>query len=488
MLQQAQEEVLWDVIIIGGGATGLGSAVDSATRGYKTLLLEQSDFAKGTSSRSTKLIHGGLRYLQQGNIGLVMDALKERGRLCKNAPHLVSHLPFLVPLYKWWERPYFAIGLKTYDLLAGKLGIEKSKHLNLRETRKTIPSLCTHKLRGSFIYYDGQFDDARLAITLAQTAADHGATLLNYAEVKSFLKRGQKIIGVKVYCHITKKTLSVMGRVVINATGVFSDRLRHIDEKKTKSIIRASQGTHIVLPKRFMKGKTALLIPHTDDGRVIFIVPWQDRILVGTTDHSTPHIILEPKPQKEEIAYLLKHAARYLTSKPCQKDILSVFSGLRPLIKKGPIQATKALSRDHTIIVSRSRLITITGGKWTTYRKMAEDVIDRAAQVGALPYHLCQTKTLKLSHHPKQRAGKKIHPRLPYTEGDVIWAVRSEMALTLDDILSRRTRSLLLDAQASIESAPRVAKIMAKELKKGLSWIKREISAYRKIANAYVVE
>lgn len=502
----------WDVIIIGGGATGLGAAVDSASRGYRTLLLEQSDFAKGTSSRSTKLIHGGLRYLQQGNVALVVEALKERGRLCENAPHLVHHLPFLVPNYHWWEGPFYGIGIKLYDILAGKLGIEKSRRLSRRATLKAIPTLKSEGLRGGVVYYDGQFDDSRLAICLAQTAADHGAIVLNYIKVTGLIKKNGICCGVHATDLESKERYQLHGNVVINATGVFSDAILHKDNPKAKEIIAPSQGVHIVLDKSFQPGKTAILVPHTSDNRVLFMVPWHDRVLLGTTDTSVKKSALEPRPYKEEIDFLLDNAGKYLSKDPSRKDILSVFAGLRPLIKASKAENTAALSRDHTIFVSKSGLVTIAGGKWTTYRKMAEDVINKAGAVGGLPERNCITETLKLhgwkeglepQHHfstygsfgkeiktlarKKKEWSHRLHPNLPYSAAEVIWAVREEMARSIEDVLARRTRSLLLDAKASMEIAPYVAKLMAKELKANGKWEKNQIEEYTALATHYLV-
>lgn len=503
---------IWDVIIIGGGATGLGAAVDSASRGYKTLLVEQSDFAKGTSSRSTKLIHGGLRYLQQGNIALVTEALKERGLLCKNAPHLIHHLPFLVPTYHWWEGPFYGIGMKIYDLLAGKLGIEPSRRLTRRATLKAIPTLQPEGLKGGVIYYDGQFDDARLAITLAQTAADQGATLLNYMKVTGLIKNKGTCCGIRVTDQESKAQYQLHGKVIVNATGVFADHLMHKDNPKAKPLIAPSQGVHITLDASFQPGKTAILVPHTTDGRVLFMVPWLGRILLGTTDTSVKKCCLEPRPLKQEIDFLLSHAGKYLTKHPTRRDVLSVFAGLRPLIKTGKGEKTAALSRDHRIIVSKSGLVSIAGGKWTTYRKMAEDVINKAVETGKLPKRECVTESLKLygwkegidpklpfstygNNGKKVKAlalekkawSGKLHPHLPYLAAEVIWACRHEMARTLEDILSRRTRSLLIDARASIEAAPKVAKLLAEELKKDSSWENTQIQEYTKLANHYLV-
>lgn len=500
----------WDVIIIGGGATGLGAAVDAASRGYKTLLLEQSDFAKGTSSRSTKLIHGGLRYLQQGNIGLVTEALKERGLLCENAPHLVHHLSFLVPLYHWWEGPFYGIGLKVYDLLAGKLGLGPSKHLSRKETLQAIPTIEKKGLRGGALYYDGQFDDARLALTLAQTASDHGATILNYMQVSSLIKEKGLIQGVQATDLETGKQYQLHAKVVINATGIFSDHLRKIDDKKTEKMMEPSQGIHLVLPASFLPRDTAILVPHTDDKRVIFIVPWHGKVLVGTTDTPVKNPSLEPIPLKSEIEFLLKHAARYLEKDPTKDDILSIYAGLRPLVKAEG-KATAEISRDHVITVSKSGLVTIAGGKWTTYRKMAEDVINKAISVGGLPFRSCISADLRLHGYAQKldlsqhwslygsdakeikkliskhkKLGHRLVRDLPYCAAEVIWAARQEMARSVEDVLARRTRILFLDAKAAIQAAPTVARLLASELKKSKAWQTQQIREFNRVAKNYL--
>jgi glycerol-3-phosphate dehydrogenase len=503
-------EAPWDVIVVGGGATGLGAAVDAASRGYKTLLLEQHDFAKATSSRSTKLIHGGLRYLQQGNIGLVTEALRERGRLCNNAPHLVHHLPFLVPLYHWWEGPFYGIGLKVYDLLAGELGLEPSRHLSRQQTLLAIPTIERKGLRGGALYYDGQFDDARLAITLAQTAVDQGATALNYMQVTSFLKKKEKIEGVRATDIETGIHYKLKAKVVINATGIFSDQLRKVDDKKSTAMMEPSQGVHLVLPASFLPSKTAILVPHTEDKRVIFIVPWHGRVLVGTTDTPVKKASLEPIPLKTEINFLLKHAARYLEKDPTEEDILSIYAGQRPLIRSEG-KSTAALSRDHVITVSKSGLVTIAGGKWTTYRKMAEDVINKSIVVGRLPSRACVTANLPLHGYEKgldlsdhwtiygtdakeikrliresKKLGEIIAPHLPYSAAEVVWAVRHEMARSVEDVLARRTRILFLDAMAALAAAPAVAKILAAELKKSSAWQTKQIQEFKRVAKSYL--
>ncbi len=502
----------WDIIIIGGGATGLGTAVDAASRGYKTLLLEQSDFAKGTSSRSTKLIHGGLRYLKQGNIALVIEALKERGILCQNAPHLVSHLGFLVPQYHWWEGPFYGIGLKVYDFLAGKLGLEKSHSMTKDEVLLRLPTLESTDLRGGIVYFDGQFDDARLAIAIAQTATEQGGVPLNYMRVEKLLKENNLITGVEALDLETHKRHQFLSKVVINATGVFTDSIRKLDEPKASTTISPSQGIHLVLDRKFWPTDLAILIPQTEDGRVLFFVPWHRHLIVGTTDTPVDDISLEPHPLNEEIDYLLKYAGHYLTRKPTRADILSVFAGLRPLVKVAKHENTATLSRDHVIQISESGLITICGGKWTTYRRMAEDVVNKAILVGHLKEIPCQTQTLRLHGYKKGRKnhieawglygsdaehldalieqhpdwGHLLHPRLPYSPVEIIWAVRHEMARTLDDVLSRRTRSLLLDVKATLEIAPRVATLMAHELGKSKSWEEEQIRIFTELAKNYI--
>ncbi len=366
MLSRIQEQdMIWDLIIIGGGATGLGTAIEAASRGYKILLMEQGDFGQGTSSRSTKLIHGGVRYLQQGNVSLVLESLKERGLLLKNAPHLVHNVPFVVPVYDWWESPFYGIGLKLYDVLAGKHGFGKSKILSKEKTLELLPTVETDGLRGGVIYHDGQFDDARLAVNLAQTAVRQGGTLINYMKVTDFTKKEDIIRSVIARDLENKKEYELKGKAIINATGVFTDSIRRLDDPGVKAMINASQGAHIVLDKSFLPGDTAVMVPHTDDGRVIFAIPWYNRVIVGTTETPAKKIELEPRPQAEEIDFLLSQIARYLTKDPAVEDIRSAFAGLRPLVSFGPNENTAAISRDHTLHISSSGLITITGGKWT---------------------------------------------------------------------------------------------------------------------------
>jgi glycerol-3-phosphate dehydrogenase len=479
-LQQLDTNVIWDIAIIGGGATGLGAAVDAASRGFKTILFEKHDFASGTSSRSTKLVHGGVRYLQQGNIKLVMEALKERGLLIQNAPHLVHNQAFLLPSYKWWETPFYGIGLKIYDWMAGKLGLGPSRFLSKEDTLKQAPTLDPDDLRGAILYHDGQFDDARLAIDLAQTASQHHAILFNYFPVTSLLKENGKITGITAVDELTQKQYKITARAVINATGVFSDDIMNMDDPHHESMISPSQGIHLVVDKEFLPGDAAVLIPRTDDGRVLFAVPWHNKVVLGTTDTPVDHATTEPVPKEEEIEFILKHSARYLSRDPQRSDIKSMFAGLRPLVK-GKTQKTAALSRDHLIITSGSGLISITGGKWTTYRKMAEDVIDIAIKENSLDEKKCITKTLRIAGHDQP----VIDP-MSVKENDIAHCVLKEMCTTVEDYLSRRTRHLLLDARSAMNAAPHVATVMARLLEKDSNWISNQLQDFNRIAQQHL--
>ncbi len=477
----------WDLVIIGGGATGIGCAVDAASRGYEVLLLEQSDFGKGTSSRSTKLVHGGVRYLEQGNISLVMEALKERGILRHNAPHLVEELAFIVPNYEWWEMPFYGVGLKIYNLLSGKYGFGKSQILSKKETLKRLPTIKKEGLRGGVIYFDGQFDDTRLLINLAQTAAQQSAALLNYARVFQLIKDADGLInGVNFSDEETGQLHQVKAKAVINATGAFCDSVRKFSDKKSKPIIAPSQGIHLTFDRSFLPTDNAIMIPHTSDGRVLFAIPWHQYTIVGTTDTPIEKIDLEPKALDREIEFVLTTAGEYLHKPPTKDDILSVFAGIRPLVKSGEAKNTSSLSRDHTIEIDHAGLVTITGGKWTTYRQMAEDCINQAANLAGLPEKDCLTKNLKIHQSPKNE-GEKLHPDFDYTVGDVLCAVREEMALTVEDVLARRTRILFLNAKAAIDLAPKVADIMAEELNKYKAWKSEQVKSFIEIAQKYIV-
>ncbi|WKN42831.1 glycerol-3-phosphate dehydrogenase/oxidase [Tunicatimonas pelagia] len=505
-------ESVWDVIIVGGGATGLGAAVESASRGYSTLLLEQADFAKGTSSRSTKLAHGGVRYLQQGDVSLVIEALHERGLMMQNAPHLVHNQAFVIPAYDWWGGPFYTVGMKVYDVLAGKLGLGPSKSLSKEETIEKIPTVEQDGLRGGVIYYDGQFDDARLAINLAQTCADNGGTLLNYMKVTNLLKTSEMVSGVIAEDLETGKTHQISGRVVINATGVFVDHVIQMDDPEASDIVQPSQGVHVVLDKKFLPGDSAIMVPKTDDGRVLFAVPWNDKVVVGTTDTPVDKVSLEPRALEEEVQFIIDHAAQYLTKDPKREDVLSVFAGLRPLVKTSEGKSTSQISRSHSIIISVSGLVTITGGKWTTYRKMGEDAVDKAAMIAGLEEQESRTKKLHIRGWLKHidpanplwfygsdsiairklvdrqpELGEVIHPDLPVIKAQVVWAAKHEMARTVEDFLARRTRCLLLNARASQEMAPVVAELLAESLHKDESWQKEQVAQYQELASGYIL-
>ncbi|RBQ03158.1 glycerol-3-phosphate dehydrogenase/oxidase [Pedobacter miscanthi] len=509
---QIADNVNWDLIIIGGGATGLGTALDAASRGFKTLLVEQADFAKGTSSRSTKLVHGGVRYLAQGDIGLVRHALKERGLLQQNAKHLVHKEAFLIPCYDWFSVIKYLTGLTLYDWLAGKYSFGKSKYFSKKETLAMMPGIKEKGLKGSIRYYDGKFDDARLAINIAQTAIEKGAFLLNYTKVTGLLKDGETVTGIETEDAITGVKASYHGKVVINATGVFVDDILQMNNPNSKRMVRPSQGVHVVLEKSFLNSESALMIPKTSDGRVLFAVPWHDHLLVGTTDTPLDEHSLEPRALKEEVDFIMATAASYFNRKPLENDILSVFSGLRPLAAptNGDGNSTKEISRDHKLIVSAKGLITITGGKWTTYRRMAEETVNLVITHAGLTPKACVTKNLSIhgsipveendhlaiygsdrthiealiKQNPELSA--KLHALFPFTEAEVVWSARHEMAETVEDILSRRLRILFIDAQAAKDVAPKVASLLARELSADQHWETEQIETFNTLADGYL--
>ena len=504
----------WDVIVVGGGATGAGVAVDAATRGYSTLLLEQHDFGKGTSSRSTKLVHGGVRYLEQGNISLVMEALKERGLLRQNAPHLVSELACIVPSYAWWEGPFYGIGLKVYELLAGKYGFGKSRNISKEETLQLLPNVNPDGLTGGIVYYDAQFDDTRLLINLIATAAEQGATLLNYAKVKGLERGADGIISGVSWQNIeTGETFRAQAKVVINATGAFSDSVRRLADPEAQASVAPSQGAHVVLDRSFLPGSNAILVPHTKDGRVLFAIPWHGHTLVGTTDTPMQEVPLEPVALEQEIEFILETAGLYLEKKPSKSDILSVFAGIRPLAKAGEGGNTAALSRDQNIHIDQNGLLSITGGKWTTYRHMAQGCVDQAATLGNLPDKSCVTQNLNIHGHHSNAAsfgslsfygsdapairqliaedaslGRRLDDQLPYLAAEVVWAVREEMARSVEDVLARRTRALFLNAKAALRMAPQVAALVAKELGKDDAWQTGQLAAFNQLAAGFQVK
>lgn len=510
-IEQLQQEKEWDIIVVGGGATGLGIAVDAAQRGFRVLLLEKNDFAKGTSSRSTKLVHGGVRYLAQGNIKLVVEALRERGFLLSNAPHLTRVQEFIIPSYAYFSKWFYGIGLFLYDFLARKLSLGSPKIISKRAVIKAMPAVNPKKLKGGVVYTDGQFDDARLAITLALTATDLGGVVINYCHVNGLIKEKGLVCGVNVWDEIGDRSYQVRGKVVINATGVFVDEILDMDDTASPAAVMPSQGVHLVVDKKHFPGEAALMIPKTKDGRVLFAVPWHDAVVIGTTDTPLNIISEEPTALDEEIAFIISHFNEYTTADLSTNDVRSVFAGLRPLVKTSNLGNTALASRDHTILVSKSNLITITGGKWTTYRKMAKDAVNNAAFVAKLPIVKCRTRKLRL-HGFDDRISygsplsvygsdasqilkmmqddpsleERIHPSYPYTKAEVIWSVNHEMAMQVEDILARRSRLLFTDARAAIEAAPVVAELMAAQLGEGADWVSEQVTAFTELASGYL--
>ena len=504
----------WDLLVVGGGATGMGVAVDAASRGYEVLLVEKSDFGKGTSSRSTKLVHGGVRYLQQGNVALVMEALKERGILLRNAPHLVRDQAFVVPNYDWWEAPFYGIGMKVYDLLATRYGFTRSRLLSSDEVKKRIPTVADTGLRGGVLYYDGQFDDARLLVNLAETAAGQGATLVNYAPCVSLTLDNEGFVDGAVIRDLeTGQEATVRARGVINATGAFTDDVIRMAEPDARPMIAPSQGVHVVLDRRFLPGDTAIMVPRTSDGRVLFAIPWNGHTLVGTTDTPIQEASLEPLPMDEEIDFILDTAGEYLREPPTRADVLSTFAGIRPLVRAQEGASTASLSRDHTIHIGSSGLLSIFGGKWTTYRNMAEDCVDQAATLARLEERPCITKNLNIHgyHRNAERFGALAHygsdapavedltrsnpelgepldAELPILGAQVVWAVRYEMARTVDDVLSRRTRALQLNARAARRMAPATARLMAAELDRDKAWESAQVSEFQTLTRRYLLD
>jgi glycerol-3-phosphate dehydrogenase len=504
----------WDVVVIGGGATGLGAAVEAAARGYRTLLVERSDFAKETSSRSTKLVHGGVRYLEQMNLTLVLDALRERGHMLRNAPHLVHDLEFVVPAYSYFTLPYYGAGLTLYERLSGKLSFGRSELLSAKATLEKLPGVTGEHLRGGILYHDGQFDDARYAISLLRTLQDLGGVALNYVEATGLTVRGGKIAGVKLRDAETGDTFEVEATAVVNACGIHVEETIALDGSARGSLVAVSQGTHFVLPRSFLSGATALMVPKTADGRVLFAIPWHGALVVGTTDVAVETKTAEPRALAGEKAFLCEHIARYMGRAPRPEEILSVWSGLRPLVRKGHAKTSK-LSRDHTILVSPTGLVTVTGGKWTTYRRMGQDTIDRAAAVAGLAKSPSRTLDLKLHGATPEAAtasspwesvygsdlpaldalsaqdaslDEPIHPRLPFRMREVVWAARCEMARTVEDVLARRTRALILDARAAMEAAPKVAALLARELGRGDKWKQDDLRSFEQNAQGYLYQ
>jgi glycerol-3-phosphate dehydrogenase len=504
-LFQKLGDIKYDILVIGGGATGAGIALDAATRGLQVALVERDDFAAGTSSRSTKLIHGGVRYLEQavkkfdrGQFALVRDALHERATLLQLAPHLAHPLPLVTPLYRWMDIPYYRIGLKIYDWLAGKQNLNPSRYLSAKEALKNFPMLKAKGLRGGVLYYDGQFDDARMNVSIALTAIQRGATILNHVEVLNFFKEGEQLRGAVVRDVESGQSMRVQAKVIVNATGPFVDVIRRLDDPHAELMLRASSGIHIVLDQRFSPPATGLLIPETEDGRVLFLLPWLGHTLVGTTDNPAP-IEANPKPSEEDIQYILRHLEKYFDVPISREDVLAAWSGLRPLVSNPKASDTAKLSRDHVINVSPSGLLTVTGGKWTTYRKMALDAVDQAIKLGGLnPKGPSATKTTRLvgaegysgklaqqlvdqfhlendvANHLAHSYGgnalaiarliqegysQRLAPHHPYLEAEVVYAVQDELANSVVDVLARRTRLAFLDIDAARSALPRVLQL-----------------------------
>ncbi|MDR1403483.1 MAG: glycerol-3-phosphate dehydrogenase/oxidase [Tannerellaceae bacterium] len=508
-----ETEVVFDFIIIGGGATGLGIALDAATRGYKVALFEQADFTKATSSRSTKLVHGGFRYLAQGNISLVLEALRERGILRKNAPHIVKDQRFLIPCYRWWEGPFYFCGLVVYDFMSGVFRFGRSMCIGPKRSVKTIPNLRKKGLTAGILYHDGQFDDSRLAINMMRTAVEAGACALNYMKVTGLLKEHGKVAGVTVQDRETATVYQVKSYAVVNATGVFADSILQMDTPGKQPMVRPSQGVHLVLDASFLESDYAVMIPKTSDGRVLFAVPWHNKVVVGTTDMLMKETLEEPVALEEEIQFILDTAGNYLTRPPQRSDVLSIFAGLRPLAApRGEGKKTKEISRSHKIIREESGLISIIGGKWTTYRKMAQETVDFAIRHIGLPMRNCVTESYPI-HGSKPNPdfsdplylygsdadeirnliasapgmAEKLHPGYAYTVGEVVWIVRNEMPRRLEDILARRLRILFLDARAAVEMAPRVAEILAAEQTKDDAWKETQLNAFKELAANYIL-
>lgn len=489
----------YDMLVIGGGASGLGLAVDAATRGLRVALVEAEDFAKGTSSRATKLVHGGVRYLAQGNVALVKEALHERALLLQNAPHLASPLSFVMPAYQWWEAPFYGVGLQMYDALAGRKGLGKTQWLGRSRVLDWLPNARPEGLHAGVRYWDGQFDDARMAIALARTAQRHGADVLNYCRVAGLLHEDGKVVGAEVVEQFSQQRFTVQARCVVNATGAWVDGVRAMDTgaQPTSALVQASRGTHVVVDRAFWPGEHALLIPKTRDGRVLFAVPWLGSVILGTTDGACPLGSTDTEAPEQEVNFILQEAARYLHKAPQRSDVKSRWAGVRPLVQpQGGAQNTKSLNRSHTVIASPTGLVTVTGGKWTTYRAIAEDVMTRCREWGLIPKDAgpCQTAHTPLMGAPTN-AGERpqardlqgvpsaqaygteasllaslpgantwLSERYGLTEAMVRFAARYESAHTVEDVLARRSRVLFLDAQASLQLAPTVARILQEEL------------------------
>ncbi|MBR1541112.1 MAG: glycerol-3-phosphate dehydrogenase/oxidase [Bacteroidaceae bacterium] len=507
-----ESQNIWDFVVIGGGATGLGCAVDAASRGYNVVLLEQDDFAKCTSSRSTKLVHGGVRYLQRGDVMLVLEALRERGRMKANAPHLVKDQAFVIANYTYWDNFLYFCGLTFYDMLSFGFGYGRSKFIRKASVLKRLPAIRKEGLKGGIVYHDGQFDDSRMAVNLAQTCIEQGGVVVNHIKATEILhdERG-KVCGVIAVDQETHESFTLKAKSVINAAGIFVDEVMTLDKPGHKPMVKPSQGVHLVLDMKFLQGNDALMVPKTSDGRVLFAVPWHGRVVVGTTDVLRDHPESEPRALDEEINFILQTAGLYMRPAPTRKDIITVYAGQRPLAApKNEGRKAHEISRSHKIIVSANGLITITGGKWTSYRLMAEDTIDKAIAMHLVEARKCVTKHLKihgwrpnpdLTNHcyvygsdepalhelesTDAEFQKKISPKYDYTVGEVVWAVRHEMAHTIDDVLARRVRLLYIDAREALRVAPEVAQVIARERNLPQSWVDSQVLEFDSIARNF---
>lgn len=477
----------YDLVVIGGGASGLGVALDAVSRQLKVLLVEKHDFGKGTSSRSTKLVHGGVRYLQQGNVRLVMEALRERGYLLKQAPHNAHVQDFIVPFYKQWEGLYYFAGLKAYDWLSGKWSLGGSRWLSAETVIKRLPNIARQGLKGGILYTDGQFDDSRLCIDLVRTIIEQGGYAINYMSASEIIKKDSKATGVVLHDEISGENHSVEAKAVVNATGVFTDAILQMDgAAKTDRTIVPSRGSHIVLDGSFLKSDTAIMIPKTEDGRVLFVIPWLGKVIVGTTDQQTPDPVLDPKATDEEVGFILKNCKQYLSKKPSKDDILATFAGLRPLAApSGKTGKTKEISRGHKIYSSATGLTSIVGGKWTTFRKMGEDVISHLIKKKLLPPSESKSYDLPIVGQPHKVPSSPIHTSLPYDWAEIDRIIASEMAVTVEDVLSRRTRCLLLDREAALSVAGDVAQRLAEHNAKDTAWIEAQLDHFTTTAQAY---
>ena len=503
--------VTWDVLVIGGGATGLGIAMDAVCRGYKTILLERFDFAKGTSGRTTKLIHGGVRYLAQGDIRMVREASIERGLLCRNAPHLVRDQQFIIPVYNYSDLIKYTTGLKVYDWISGRMSLGSSHLLSKKRTLEALPGIRSKGLLGGVLYHDAQFDDARLAINLAQSIVIKGGCALNYVRVISLLKNeAGKLCGVVAKDEETGQSYEIEAKAVINATGVFVDEVLRMDLPNAEKTVCVSQGVHLVFDKNLFPSVNAMMIPQTSDGRVLFALPWYGHVIMGTTDTAVDEALPEPKALDEEVEFILDNAGAYLTAPISRKDVQSVFAGLRPLAAPGTgRKKTKEISRHHRILVSSSGLFTMLGGKWTTYRKMGEDMVGsveknlkwnhRKSVTGDMPLHGYKAHVelddpfhfygsdaafIRESLHQGEWLSESLHIH----EMQLHWAVKNEMCRSVEDFLSRRTRALLLDAKESIRICPAAARIMSMLLQRDKTWMQDQTSQFSNLAQNYLLK